>query len=177
MDDEQGGILGAIGGGLAAIIRLLAALYGILTILFLLARITVGERLAIVAALNNVIPWLALGAAVLILPALGSRYRWLLIALQVPILAAFAVLYGPQFSRATRRPPLRMEPCAPPPTISIRWGPIPRRSSKSWPIDADIAGCRSSGPEHAQAIEQAFADDYEALVLHRSSLLTGASAC
>jgi hypothetical protein len=70
------------------------ALYGLLIIGYLLARLVVGERWKIVAFANNFVPWMAGLGLALGLIALFSQHRWLLIAVQIPGIVTFLVLNG-----------------------------------------------------------------------------------
>ena len=70
------------------------ALYGLLIIGYLLARLAVGERWKIIAFANNFLPWMAGLGLVLGLIALFSQHRWLLIAVQIPGIVTFLVLNG-----------------------------------------------------------------------------------
>ena len=70
------------------------ALYGLLIIGYLLARLAVGERWNIVAFANNFMPWMAGLGLALGLIALFSQHRWLLIAVQIPGIVTFLVLDG-----------------------------------------------------------------------------------
>lgn len=71
--------------------------YGILFVLYLLARLTVGERWNLVAFANNLLPWLCWIGMALAVVGLLYRDRWLLIGLQLPAFVVFGIAYGAQF--------------------------------------------------------------------------------
>lgn len=71
--------------------------YGILFVLYLLARLTVGERWNLVAFANNLLPWLCWIGMALAVVGLLYRDRWLLISLQLPAFVVFGIAYGGQF--------------------------------------------------------------------------------
>jgi hypothetical protein len=82
-------------------IQVLIIAYGFLFILFLVVRLSVGERSTLVAFSDNFLPWLcwigiALGAVGLLF-----RDRWLLIGLQLPAFFTFMIIYGGQLLPTT----------------------------------------------------------------------------
>lgn len=149
------------------IIQLGIWLYGMAMIVYLLGRLTVGERWSTVGFMNNMVPWLALVAAVAALLALFSHYRWLLIALQLPIIAAFLILFselllprddpaassGPEFTAATFN------------TLSWHSDPIPVIDTIA-EMDADIVGLQELGIRHVAVIEEELTDQYPHRILH-----------
>lgn len=71
--------------------------YGLVFIVLVIARLTIGERSSLIALANNVLPWLCwLGIA---LAAVGLLYpdRWLLVALHIPAVVVFGFAYGSHF--------------------------------------------------------------------------------
>ena len=123
------------------------AVYGLLTIAYLLARLMIGERWRAVAWANNFVPWLALAALVMAVLALFSRWRWLLIALQLPILVAFGVWYG---GLLLPRDPIPAEPGA----LPLRVAAYNMHGKTSEPaqvaelvlaLDADVVGLNEVG--------------------------------
>jgi len=78
--------------------------YGVLFILYLLARLTIGERLGLVALANNVLPWLCWVGMALAVVGLFYRDRWLLLALQLPAVVMFGIAYGDRFLPKTPPP-------------------------------------------------------------------------
>lgn len=71
--------------------------YGILFMLYLLARVIVGERWNLVAFANNLLPWLCWTSMALAIVGLLYRDRGLLVSLQLPALVVFGIAYGEQF--------------------------------------------------------------------------------
>jgi len=135
--------------------------YGLGTISFLLARIVIGERWRAVAYANNFIPWMAWGALGLAAISLLARRRWLLIGLQAPIIASFLIIYGGLLL------PRSDEVQAAGPTFSAATYNIISRASDPERVieviaamDADIVGLQEVGPEHAEKIGAAFANEY-----------------
>lgn len=137
------------------------ALYGLGTLVFLIARQAIGERWALVALANNFIPWMAgLGVILALIGAL-SRWRWALIALQLPGVIAFAWLYGdllwpPDTSAAPDTPRLTVA------TYNTFYpGTDPARVVDVLAaLDADVIGIQELGHDQATEIEARLAAEY-----------------
>jgi endonuclease/exonuclease/phosphatase (EEP) superfamily protein YafD len=71
--------------------------YGSATIIYLLARLTLGEQWHWIAFANNLLPWWALGGLIGSGAALFSRHRRVLITVQLPIMTVFLWVYGPLY--------------------------------------------------------------------------------
>lgn len=160
-EDDNGGCLPGPVRGAWGLGQILIALYGFLTVIYLLGRITVGETWNVIGHLNNGLPWLAFAAIALAVVALFSRYRGLLIALQLPIVIVFLVLYAPVL--------LPADPPEPGTGRTIRAASYNLLSGQSEAeavadviatLDADIIALHELGAEHAAAIEAAVADEY-----------------
>jgi hypothetical protein len=71
--------------------------YGLVFIVLVIARLTIGERSSLIALANSLLPWLCwIGIA---LAAVGLLYpdRWLLVALHIPAVVVFGFTYGSHF--------------------------------------------------------------------------------
>ncbi len=79
--------------------------YGILFMLYLVARLTIGERWSLVAFANNLLPWLCWTGMALAVVSLLYRDRWLLVVLQLPAFLVFGIAYGDRFLPETAPPP------------------------------------------------------------------------
>lgn len=87
-----------------AVVRAGIIVYGILFMLYLVARVTIGERWNLVAFANNLLPWLCWAGMALAIVGLLYCDRWLLISLQLPAIVIFGIVYGQQFLPITPPP-------------------------------------------------------------------------
>ncbi len=138
------------------------AVYGLLTIAYLLARLTVGERWNAVAWANNFVPWLALGSLIAAVAALPSRRRWALLALHAPMLAAFVLLYGELLlpRRGVVQARSGHEFTAATYNILSKHSEPARVLDVIRAMDADIVGLQEVGPRHVATLQAALAEDY-----------------
>jgi vancomycin resistance protein VanJ len=75
----------------------LAGIYGVVADGYLLLRIVFGERLVLVAALNNVAHWIVLGSVTSCLVALLAPFRRFWVLYTLPGVVAFVAWYSPLY--------------------------------------------------------------------------------
>ncbi len=89
------------------IVRAASVAYSILFLLYLTARVTVGERWSVVAFANNLLPWLCWTGMALAAVGLLFRERRLLVALHIPAILVFGLTYGDRY--LPKAPPPRTD--------------------------------------------------------------------
>jgi hypothetical protein len=83
-------------GLVRSMIQVLIIAYSLLFMLFLVIRLSVGERNSLVAFADNFLPWLCWIGIGLGIVGLLFRDRLLLIGLQLPAAFTFMIMYGGQ---------------------------------------------------------------------------------
>jgi vancomycin resistance protein VanJ len=142
------------------------ALYGLAVIVYLGARLTVGEDWNLVGFANNFTPWLLWAGFILGLVGLFSRYRRGLILLQLPGVIAFGVLYGhllwpPGTGSATSGPALTVA------TFNVRHhSDAEETTAVLADLEADVIGIQELYETHAAIIQADLSDRYPYQVLY-----------
>lgn len=159
----------------SAAVQSVIVLYGLGTIVYLVARAAVGEQWRPIAWANNFVLWMSAAALGMAFLALLFRRRWLLVALQAPMLVAFGVLFGdlltPHNSAAVADA-----------AVEFRTAAYNMHSQDSDPnvvvetilgLDADVIGLNELGYDHEEAIDAATQDLYPYRVLYPQPTVHG----
>lgn len=122
--------------------------FGLAMTVYILMRLTIGG--ALVALLNNLIPWLAGIGTLLALISLLTR-RWSLVLLQLPIMTLFIGVYGDVYSPT---PTVVIPDDAMPLTVATynirsHSSDVEQITSLILALDADLIGLQELGIDHA----------------------------
>jgi endonuclease/exonuclease/phosphatase (EEP) superfamily protein YafD len=142
------------------------AFYGVCTALYVLMHFGIGERLAVVAFLNNFMPLLLLPAPVLLLAHLPFR-RWRLVLVLLPAALMFGLSYGAFFT------PNRVHAGRDTVPMTVLTYNLHSEREALTPMadvignaNADVVALQELSPEAARAFVEAYGERYPYRALH-----------
>lgn len=155
-----------IAGAGREIVAAFVAFYGFCAALFVVLHVTVGERLSLIAFLNNFMPLLILPALPLALVCLLFR-RWGLLLTLLPAAAMFAWSYGGYFM------PNRVHASGETTSLTLLTFNLHAGRTRLQPLvnlirdaDADVVTLQELSPDAARVFADELADRYPYRALH-----------